>query len=149
MDKLLGPPFGQCASDHMGSDLPVDRAGRSVLLADLFPLFSEKARGQIVTVQLLRSTEVIPGSASPSDTVGKYAKPQTRPSSHIVLFRIGYIANAFIAIVIRRLLVAARRWRDYPNSYGGMSLTRTYRLLCADRLLCGDIQGRDDIRRRG
>ena len=57
LDKLLGPPFGQCASDHMGSDLPVDRAGRSVLLADLFPLFSEKARGQIVTVQLLRSTE--------------------------------------------------------------------------------------------
>ena len=42
-------------------------------------------------------------------------------------------ANAFIAMVMRRLLVAARRWRDYPNSYGGMSLTRTYRLLCADR----------------
>ena len=38
-DKLLGAPFGQRASDHVGSNLRVDRAGRNVLLADLFPLF--------------------------------------------------------------------------------------------------------------
>ena len=46
----------------MGSDLRVDGAGSAVLLAD--PLrYSEKARGQIVTVQLLRSLLGDPGPA--------------------------------------------------------------------------------------